>query len=92
MVHTSLGKSDRKGISLVGIMQKFPDDATAQAWFLAHHLRIALAEKGSVFDGSVEAEETYFSSRCRNMSNAKHRQLKDSGRGAVCKATSGVQS
>ncbi len=34
MVHTSLGKSNRKGISLVGIMQKFPDDATAEAWFV----------------------------------------------------------
>ena len=28
------GKSDRKGISLVEIMRQFPDDATAEAWYI----------------------------------------------------------
>ena len=27
------GKSHREGISLVKVMQMFPDDATAEAWF-----------------------------------------------------------
>ncbi len=27
------GKSERQGISLIGIMKRFPDDATAEAWF-----------------------------------------------------------
>ena len=29
------GKSNRKGISLVEIMRQFPDDATAEAWYVA---------------------------------------------------------
>jgi len=28
------GKASRRGISLVGIMRRFPDDATAEAWFI----------------------------------------------------------
>ena len=28
------GKSHREGISLIEIMRKFPDDATAEAWFI----------------------------------------------------------
>ncbi len=35
MAHKAPGKSDRKGISLIEIMRKFPDDATAEAWFIA---------------------------------------------------------
>ena len=34
MAHKAPGKSHRKGISLIEIMRKFPDDATAEAWFL----------------------------------------------------------
>ena len=33
MVPKAPGKSRRKGISVVEIMRKFPDDATAEAWF-----------------------------------------------------------
>ena len=36
--------------------------------------------------GPVEADETYIGGKRRNMSNAKRRELKDSGRGAVGKA------
>ena len=32
--HKSAGKSDREGISLVEIFKRFPDDATAEAWFV----------------------------------------------------------
>ena len=34
MVHKAPGKSHRKGISLIEIMRQFPDDATAEAWFI----------------------------------------------------------
>ncbi len=34
MAQNAPGKHHRKGISLVEIMRKFPDDATAEAWFI----------------------------------------------------------
>ena len=177
MVHKAPGKAHRKGISLVELMRKFPDDATAEAWFierrwatgiscphcgsvnvqtgakhksmpyrcrkkecakrfsaktgtvmeasklgfqvwmiatfllstnlksvssmklhrdlninqrsawfLAHRLRVAVAEKGSVFSGPVEMDETYFGGRRKNMSNTKRKELAGTGRGAVGKA------
>ncbi len=55
------------------------------AWFLAHRLRIALAEKGGVFAGPVEVDETYFDGRRKNMSNARRKELAGTGRGAVGK-------
>ena len=33
MRHTAPGKSHRKGMTLVQLLRKFPDDAAAQAWF-----------------------------------------------------------
>ena len=176
MAHKAPGKSHRKGISLIEIMRKFPDDATAEAWFLerrwpsgiacphcgsanvqtgakhktmpfrcrekecakrfsaktgtvmegsklgfqvwmvatfllatnlksvssmklhrdlninqrsawflAHRLRVALAEKGGMFAGPVEVDETYFGGKRKNMSNAKRKALAGTGRGAVGK-------
>lgn len=35
MVHKAPGKSHRKGISLLQLTRLFPDDATAEAWFVA---------------------------------------------------------
>ncbi len=55
------------------------------AWFLAHRLRVALSEKGEVFAGPVEVDETYFGGSRRNMSNAKRKELAGSGRGPVGK-------
>ena len=176
MAHKAPGKSHRKGISLIEIMRKFPDDATVEAWFLerrwpsgiacphcgsanvqtgakhktmpfrcrekecakrfsaktgtvmegsklgfqvwmvttfllatnlksvssmklhrdlninqrsawflAHRLRVALAEKGGMFAGPVEVDETYFGGKRKNMSNAKRKALAGTGRGAVGK-------
>ena len=34
MAQNAPGKHRRKGISLIEIMRKFPDDATAEAWFI----------------------------------------------------------
>ena len=35
MAHKAPGKRYREGISLVQIFGMFPDDATAEAWFIA---------------------------------------------------------
>ena len=55
------------------------------AWFLAHRLRVALAEQGEVFAGPVEVDETYFGGRRKNMSNARRKELEGTGRGTAGK-------
>ena len=60
----------------LGITQK-------SAWFLAHRLRTALSQDGTLFAGPVEVDETYMGGKRRNMSNAKRKGL--TGRGAVGK-------
>ena len=62
----------------LGITQK-------SAWFLAQRLRSALSQEGAMFAGPVEVDETYFGGKRRNMSNAKRKELADTGRGAVGK-------
>lgn len=172
MARKAPGKSHRKGISLVELMRKFPDDATAESWFaetrwpngpacphcgsthvlsgakhatmpyrcrekgcrkrfsvktgtvmeasnigyqkwaiaiylaltslksvssmklhrdleisqksawhMAHRLRKAFAEKGGPFTGPVEVDESYFGGKRANMSNAKRKELADTGVG-----------
>ena len=64
----------------LGITQK-------SAWHLAHRIRESWDENGgSMFSGPAEADETYFGGKRRNMSNAKRKELADTGRGAVGKA------
>ncbi len=53
------------------------------AWFLAHRLRVVLAQKAGVFSGPVEVDETHMGGRRRNMSKSKRRKLE--GRGPVGK-------
>ena len=56
------------------------------AWFILHRIREAWArEIPGGFSGPVEADETYFGGRRRNMSNARRKALRDTGRGAVGK-------
>ena len=62
----------------LGITQK-------SAWFVIHRLRKAAEANEALFSGPVEVDETYFGSKRKNMSNAKHEALKDTGRGAVGK-------
>ena len=60
------------------------------AWHLAHRLRKAFSDGGSVFSGPVEADETYIGGKRRNMSNAKRKGL--TGRGAAGKvAVAGIK-
>ena len=62
----------------LGITQK-------SAWFLAQRLRAALSEGAMLFSGPVEVDETYVGGKRKNMSNAKRKELADTGRGPVGK-------
>ena len=60
------------------------------AWFMLHRIREAWAPKlgsgGEIpFTGPVEVDEKYMGGKRKNMSNAKRRELADTGRGAVGK-------
>ncbi len=60
------------------------------AWHLLHRLRKAFEAGHGIFDGPVEADETYFGGQRKNMSKSKRKGLK--GRGAVDKtAVAGVK-
>ena len=55
------------------------------AWHLAHRLREARIHENGLFNGPVEADETYVGGKRANMSNAKRKELEGTGRGAVGK-------
>ena len=57
------------------------------AWFMLHRIREAWMPKsgGKPYDGPVEVDETYMGGKRRNMSNARRKELADTGRGAVGK-------
>ena len=46
------------------------------AWFLAHRLRVALADKGGVFSGPVEVDETYMGGKMKNMHGKQRREAR----------------
>ena len=54
------------------------------AWHLAHRIRTALESDGAPFQGPVEADETYFGGKRKNMPNRKRKEM--TGRGTVGKA------
>ena len=65
----------------LGITQK-------SAWFMMQRLREAWSQfSDDDFEGPVEADETYFGGKRKNMSNAKRKELRETqpGRGAVGK-------
>ena len=82
LIATFLLSTNLKSVSNMKLHRDL-DITQKTAWFLAHRLRVALAQKGEVFAGPVEVDETYFGGRRKNMSNAKRKQL--SGRGTVGK-------
>ena len=80
-----LEQTSLKGVSS---MKLHRDIGVSQptAWFMLHRIREAWArEVPGGFSGPVEADETYFGGRRRNMSNARRKERADTGRGAVGK-------
>ena len=58
------------------------------AWFMLHRIREAWSmgeDDDGNFSGPVEADETYVGGRRASMSNAKRKELENTGRGAVGK-------
>jgi len=75
-----------KGVSSMRLHRELGIGQKA-AWFMLQRLRKALeADIDPLFEGPVEADETYIGGKRKNMSNAKRRELKDTGRGGVGKA------
>ena len=77
-----LSMTSLKGVSSMklhrdlGITQK-------SAWFLAHRLRDAMMPERSIFAGPVEADESYFGGKRKNMPLKKRKAM--TGRGPVGK-------
>ena len=85
MIATYLMTTCLKSVSSMKLHRDL-DINQRSAWFLAHRLRTALGQDGTVFAGPVEADETFFGGKRRNMSNAKRKELADTGRGSVGKS------
>ena len=74
-----------KGVSSMRLHRELGIGQKA-AWFMLQRLRKAAESGAGTFSGPVEVDETYMGGKRKNMSNAKRRELKDTGRGAVGKA------
>ena len=84
MIATYLMATNLKSVSSMKLHRDLTINQRS-AWFLAHRLRVALSEEGGIFSGPVEVDETYMGGRRANMSNARRKELADTGRGAVGK-------
>ena len=80
MIATYLLSTSLKSVSSMKLHRDL-DINQRSAWFLAHRLRVALAQKGGLFAGPVEVDETYMGGKRKNMSKAKRRKLKKEGAG-----------
>ena len=69
-----------KGISSMKLHRELGLGQKA-AWFMLHRLRTTKAAGASLFIGPVEAHETYIGGKRKTMSNAKRKELADSGAG-----------
>jgi transposase-like protein len=69
------GKSERKGISLMNLFEMFPDDATAEAWFVQSRwpdgIRCAQCHGENVSTESKHPQMPYHCRDCRKFFSAK---------------------
>ncbi len=77
--------TDIKGISSMRLHRELGIGQKA-AWFMLQRLRKAAESGSGAFPEPVEVDETHVGGKRKNMSNAKRRELKDTGRGAAGKA------
>ncbi len=72
MKHKAPGKSDREGLSLIEIMKRFPDDESAEAWFIERRWPngIACPHSGSL-NVQTGAKHKRMPFRCREKACAK---------------------
>ena len=84
LLATFLLSTNLKSVSSMKLHRDFGINQRS-AWFLAHRLRVALSQDGGLFSGPVEVDETYMGGRRANMSNARRKELADTGRGPVGK-------
>lgn len=78
MIATYLLSTNLKSVSSMKLHRDLSINQRS-AWFLAHRLRVALADKQEVFGGPVEVDESYFGGRQANMPRAKRRALAGGG-------------
>lgn len=83
MIATYLLSTSLKSVSSMKLHRDLKINQRS-AWFLAHRLRVALADKGSMFAGPIEADETYMGGQRKNMHKDRQAEFKKS-RGPVGK-------
>lgn len=79
--------SSKKGMSALQLMRMlWPEDGIKKshyktAWFMAHRIRYAMSQEPlfSKLQGTVEADESYFGGKLKNMHKEKRQIAKDAG-------------
>ena len=89
-IATYLMMTNLKGVSSMKLHRDLKISQKA-AWHMAHRIRETwsgddeMSDDSGMFYGPVEVDETYIGGKRSNMSNARRRELADTGRGPVGK-------
>ena len=75
MIATYLMTTSLKSVSSMKLSRDL-DINQRSAWFLAHRLRVVLADEGGVFSGPIEVDETYIGGKMKNMHGDKRREAR----------------